>query len=111
MPGKANRWQRLKNAYRQDTALALDDERRAFLALLAERDPELTAELATLLEHTDEHIDEIVAASANDFAANAAHVPPDVRRLVSVVRALCALRRARAGPTQSDAGSQSRLAR
>jgi hypothetical protein len=112
MAAEANHWERLKNAYRQVTALSKDDERRALLALLAERDPELTAELGALLEHADEGIDEIVAAGMHDFAANREHVDPDVRRLMRIVQLLCAMRRerARAEPTEPDAGSKDRLA-
>jgi len=107
-----NRWQRLKTAYRQTAALPRD-EREAILALLAERDRELTAELEALLEHADDRIDEILAASAVDFAADAARVDRDVRRLVRIVEVLCAVRRARsrAASAADGAEAKARLAR
>jgi hypothetical protein len=113
MSAEANHWQRLRSAYRQVTALASEEERTALLALLRERDPKLTAELEELLEHTDDRIDAILAASARDFLAHAGHVAPDVRRLARIVQVLCAVRRARAHaePTESDAGPKGRLAR
>jgi hypothetical protein len=113
MSAEANRWQRLRSAYRQVTALADEDERQALLALLRERDRELTAELEALLEHADDRIDEIVAAGALDFAAHSEHVDPDARRLVGILQVLGAVRRARARTesTAPDPGRKSRLAR
>jgi hypothetical protein len=106
---EANRWQRLRSAYRQVTALP-GEERGALLALLRKRDPKLTAELEGLLEPEDGRIDEVLAASALDFAAHRAHLDPDVRRLAKIVQALCAVRRerARAGSTEPDTGSKKR---
>jgi hypothetical protein len=108
-----NRWQRLRSAYRQVTALPEGEQRRALLALFRERDPKLAAEVEELLAHDDDGIDEILAASALDFVAHPGHVAPDVRRLARVVRALCAVRRAfgEAESTEPDAGAKRRRAR
>lgn len=113
MSAEANRWQRLRSAFRQVTALPDEDERKALLALLGERDRELTADVEALLERADDRIGEIVAASALDFAAHAGHDDADARRLVRIVQALGAVRRARArtDSTEPEAGPQTRLAR
>jgi hypothetical protein len=112
MRTEANRWQRLRSAYRQVIALP-DEERSALLALLRKRDPKLTAELEGLLEPEDGRIEEVLAASALDFAAHRGHVDVDVRRLARIVQVLCAVRRARVREesTEPDAGSKTRLAR
>lgn len=112
MPLEPNRWQRLKTAYRQAVALP-KHERKALLALLARRDRELTAEIEALLEHTDDRIDEILAASAKDFSVDRRQVDADVRRLARIVEVLCAVRRARARTesTEADTDEKTRLVR